>query len=162
MAAAKTVSLLLPLTFPSDSLMVAVASRSLYFWKRKFHFVFFFSIKSLCSIPFLYLWFEQLRALQRLTKTPPFCFVFLFLEDPSEMRSAHPCSKSSHSWSRCPGQAFPNVSPFWSIRLMETQSPTLLLSPLSWRLVLSRLLSCPRRSTFMPFWTLFGHRLYIM
>lgn len=142
----------IPLGFPDG----AEASRSLYFWNLKFHF-FFCQESSFHSIP--YLWFEQLLALQRLTKTPHFSF---FPEDPSEMGSAHPCSKSSHSWSRCPGQAFPNISPFWSIRLMETQSPAQLLSPLSWRLVLSRLLSCPRRSPFTPFWTLFGHRLYIV
>lgn len=161
MAAAKTVSLLLPLTFPSDSLMVQ---------KPQGHFIsgnenstLFFFFLSRVFVPFHSFTFglNSCGHFNVEPKLPRFVF-FFFLEDPSEMRSAHPCSKSSHSWSRCPGQAFPNVSPCWSIRRMETQSPTLLLSPLSWRLVLSRLLSCPRRSTFMPFWTLFGHRLYIM
>lgn len=78
MAAAKTASLLLllPLTFPTDSLMVQEASRSLYFWNLKFHFVFFCFFLSRVFVSFLYLWFEQLWALQRLTKTLPFLFFF--------------------------------------------------------------------------------------
>lgn len=62
----------IPLRFPDGCSSLKVT----LFLETKIPLCFFFSIKSLCSIPFLYLWFEQLRALQRLTKTPPFCFFF--------------------------------------------------------------------------------------
>lgn len=81
----------------SPSLMVQIHCGH-FFWKIKFHLFFFCWGEFFIPFHFIYLTLIW-TAVGTSTFKQNSCF---FLEDPSQMQTAHPCSTSTHSWSPAP------------------------------------------------------------